>query len=54
MKILWIQRYPSDKSRAIVVPDDKAQQYLHEKLDDYRYTTGRAWLETVEQKGEPK
>jgi len=49
MKIIWIQRYPSDKPKPIALSDADAHKYLRQKQEDYRYTTGKVWLEYVEQ-----
>jgi hypothetical protein len=45
MKIVWVQRYPSDNPRAVVLPDAEADEYVRQKQDDYRYTTGQVWTE---------
>ena len=53
MKIVWVQRYPSDNPVPVAIADDaKADEYLRQKQDDYRYTTGNVWI--APEKGETR
>lgn len=45
MKIVWIQRYPTDKPTPIVLTDEQADKYVEEKRDEYCYTCGKVWVD---------
>lgn len=57
MKIVWIQRYPSDTPTPLAMDNGDTAVYVSQKQDDYRYNSGQVWVEDVttsgKQKGKP-